>query len=195
MRRWYFGSAAILCLGTLAVFGPRLLSGGKAPEPPAAEIPAPKIAKSKIDKVTVYPNSALVTREVEVPAGNGLVELVVAPMPDQIVPATMYSEGADGIRILTTRFSTRQVLEDTSEERRKLETEQDKYQVTATRIDSEMTSCQKNMDLLNKLEATTEKSTRTGDEIIAVSKATIHGAAAFREVQGNRRPERAETPQ
>ena len=79
-----------------------------------------KIASSRIDKVTVYPNSALVTREVEVPAGDGLVELTVSPMPHQIVPATMYSEGAEGLRILTTRFSTRQTFEDTSEERRKL---------------------------------------------------------------------------
>src|SRR5258707_14282957 len=125
MRRWYFVSAAILCFALLATFGPRLLSGGKAEEPntPAAA----KIAKSKIDKVTVYPNSALVTREVDVPDGAGLVELVVAPMPEQIVASTMYTEGADGIRVLTTRFSTRQVLEDTSEERRKMVTENRKH--------------------------------------------------------------------
>jgi hypothetical protein len=42
--------------------------------------------------------------------------------------------------------------------------------VVAAKIDSEAISCQKNMDLLSKLEGTTEKSTRTGDEIILVSK-------------------------
>src|SRR5207302_7503524 len=110
-------------------------------------------------------------REVDVPEGNGLVELVVAPMPEQIIPSTMYSEGGDGIRILTTRFSTRQVLEDTSEERRKLETEKEKYQVVAAKIDSETNSCMKNMEMLIKLEGVTEKSgTRSGDEIIAMSK-------------------------
>jgi Domain of unknown function (DUF4139)/N-terminal domain of unknown function (DUF4140) len=168
MRRWYFGSVAMIGLLTLALAGPRLLSGGKAEEPGAPA--APKIARSKIERVTVYPNSALVTREVEVPDGTGLVELVVSPMPDQIVPSTMYSEGAEGIRILTTRFSTRQVLEDTSEERRKLEAEKEKVQVLATKLESEMGSCQKNMDFLNKLEGATDKSTRSGDEIIAVSK-------------------------
>src|ERR1700676_5032318 len=136
MRRWYFGSATILCLAVVAVLGPRLLSGGKAEEP--APPPAAKFAKSKIDKVVVYPNSALVTREVDVPAGAGLVELVVAPMPEQIVPSTMYSEGTDGIRVLTTRFSTRQVLEDTSEERRKLDAEKEQLQVVASKLDSEM---------------------------------------------------------
>jgi hypothetical protein len=171
MRRRYFAIACTLCLAGLAICGPRLLSGGKAP--PAAADPgpsAPKIARSKIDKVVVYPNSALVTRDVEVPPGTGLVELVVAPMPDQIVPSTMYSEGADGVRVLTTRFSTRVVAEDTSEERRKLESEQEKYQVVAAKIDSETASCQKNVEFLAKLEATTDKSTRTGDEIIAVAK-------------------------
>jgi hypothetical protein len=168
MRRWYFGSVAVLGVAVVAVLGPRLLSGGKADE--ANTAPAAKIAKSKIDRIVVYPNSALVTREVEVPDGGGLVELTVAPMPEHIVPSTMYSEGTDGIRILTTRFSTRQVLEDTSEERRKLEAEKEKLDVIASKIESEMVSCQKNMDLLVKLEATTEKSTRTGDEIVTVSK-------------------------
>jgi hypothetical protein len=167
MRRWYFATASILCLVVTAVLGPRLLSGGKTADPTP---PAGKVARSKIDKVVVYPNSALVTRDVEVPAGNGLVELLVAPMPEQIVPSTMYAEGGDGIRVLTTRFSTRVVAEDTSEERRKLESEQEKYQVTAAKIDSDIASCQKNAEFLGKLETTTDKPTRTGDEIIAVAK-------------------------
>src|SRR5712692_1702292 len=166
MRRWYFGAAAILCLPLAAAFGPVLWSGGKAQE--AANPSAPKIAKSKIDKVTVYPNNALVTREVDVPAGNGLVELTVTPMPDQIVPSTMYSEGGDGLRVLTTRFSTRVVLEDTSEERRKLEAELEKFQVIGSKIDSEPSSLQKNIELLNTLEGAADKPTRTGDEVIAV---------------------------
>jgi len=147
-----------------------LWSGGKTQEPAEAQPAAPKLAKSRIDKVTVYPNTALVTREVEVPDGTGLIELTVSPMPPQIVASTMYSEGGSGLRVLTTRFSTRQVLEDVSEERRKLEAEQEKYQVLGTKIESEITSLQKNMDLLNKLEAATQIGTRTGDEVIALAK-------------------------
>src|SRR5438132_8952459 len=112
MGRWFLGSGVILCLPLIAAFGPVLWSGGKtevAQDTPAA----PKIATSRIDKVTVYPSNALVTREVDVPAGNGLIELTITPMPNQIVPSTLYSEGADGLRVLTTRFTTRQVLEDT----------------------------------------------------------------------------------
>jgi hypothetical protein len=170
MRRWLCGSAAVLCVPLVAAFVPVLWSGGKAEVAPESNPAAAKIAKSKIERVTVYPNSALVTREVDVPEGTGLVELTITPMPDQIVPSTMYSEGSEGIRVLTTRFTTRQVLEDTSEERRKLETELEKIQVLATKIDSEIGSLQKNLDLMNKLESITEKGKHTGDEVIAMAK-------------------------
>ena len=165
MYRWFLGSAAILCLPLAATFGPRLWSSGRAEITISAANPAvPKIAKSRIDRVTVYPNNALVTREVEVPDGAGLVELTVTPMPDQIVPSTMYSEAGDGLRVLTTRFTTRQVLEDTSDERRKLEAEAEKYQVIAAKIESDIVNLQKNMDLLNKLEGIAQKGSHTGDE-------------------------------
>ena len=171
MRRWFLGSAVILGLPLIAAFGPVLWSGGKTqPAQEAAGSTATKMAKSKIDKVTVYPDSALVTREVEVPDGAGLVELTITPMPDRIVSSTMYSEGGDGLRVLTTRFTTRQVLEDTSEDRRKLEAEMEKYQVVGSKIDSEVGSLQKNIELLSKLEGITEKGKHTGDEVIALAK-------------------------
>src|SRR5215470_14212184 len=113
MRRWFLRSTLVV-YAFLAIFGSLLWSGDPAKD--ASMAPAAKLAKSRIDKVTVYPNNALVTREVEVPDGAGLIELTITPMPDQIVPSTMYSEAGDGLRVLTTRFSTRQVLEDTSED-------------------------------------------------------------------------------
>jgi uncharacterized protein (TIGR02231 family) len=150
------------------IAGSALLSRSEAQD--ANPQPASRLAKSRIDKVTVYPNNALVTREVEVPAGNGLIELTIAPMPDQIVPSTMYSEGSEGLRVLTTRFSTRQVLEDTSEERRKLEAEKERYDITASRIASEIMNLAKNAEMLNKIESVAEKGKYTGDEVIAMAK-------------------------
>src|SRR6516165_11239906 len=170
MRRWHLISAAAIGFAVLVILGPRLLSGDKDKEQAAAAAPAAKIAQSKIDKVVVYPNSALVTREVDVPAGAGLVELTVAPMPEQIIPNTMYTESANGIRVLTTRFSTRKVLEDTSEERRKLEAEKEKYDIVGATLDSEMVTCQNNANLLAKLEASAQDPKRPGDEVIAVAK-------------------------
>jgi hypothetical protein len=171
MRRRLFGSAAMLCVPFVAGSAFMLWSGAAAQEGAAEAAPAaPKIARSKIDKVTVYPNSALVTREVEVPDGAGLIELTITPMPDQIVPSTMYSEAGGGLRVLTTRFTTRHVLEDTSEERRKFEAEMEKYQVIAAKIESDIVSLQKNMELLTKLEAVADKGKHTGDETIAMAK-------------------------
>ena len=94
MRRYYFGLTAILSLALLAAYGPSLFSGG-GKEKDADNSVAPKIANSKIAKVTVYPNSALVTREVEVPGGAGSFELVVTPLPEHTVNSSLYSEGAD----------------------------------------------------------------------------------------------------
>jgi hypothetical protein len=175
MRRWFFGPA-VVSLGVLAALGSHLLSGNNAKQ---ADTPAaPKNTMSRITRVTVYHNSALVTREVEVPDGAGLAELVINPMPPHVVTSSLYAEGAEGIRVLTTRYRTRQVLEDTSEERRKLEAEKEKLQVIAAKIQSEMTSIQQNMNLVGKLEGFTEKTALTstekgglnGDTVITLAK-------------------------
>jgi hypothetical protein len=163
------GLAALLSL-SCAGLGLALFSGGSnASETEENQAPS-KAATSRIEKVTIYPNSALVTREIDVPDGNGLIELVINPMPDQIVPNTMYSEPGDGLRVLTTRYSTRPIFEDTSVERRKLEAELEQLQIQAVKIDSDIVSMQTNMALLNKLEAVTEKGKHSGDEVITLSK-------------------------
>ena len=74
------------------------------------------IAASRVAAVTVYPSSALVTREVDVPAGKGIVELAVSPLPPPAIHSSLYSEGTDGIRVLTTRFRSRPILQDTRED-------------------------------------------------------------------------------
>ncbi len=58
----------------------------------------------------------LVSREVAVPEGQGLVEVVVTPLPPTILPGSLYTEGGDGLRVLSTRFRTRAVQEDTRAE-------------------------------------------------------------------------------
>src|SRR5204862_1351544 len=76
----------------------------------------PTTAPSKVTAVTVYQDSALVTREVQAPAGAGPMELIVSPLPAQTIDSSLYSEGTDGIRILTTRFRTRAIKEDMRQE-------------------------------------------------------------------------------
>ena len=99
-----------------------------APAEPAPEIvaqdvrgpeegnPAPRPVTSKIVAVTVYQGQALVTREVSVPEGEGTVELIVTPLPPQTVDGSLHTEGTDSLRVLSTRFRTRAVKDDTRQD-------------------------------------------------------------------------------
>src|SRR5205807_7578252 len=131
--RWLLTAGLAFGAGCLAVAlwaRPARDEAAKAEEPP-------KAAASRIAAVTVYPNSALVTREVDVPAGQGSMELVVTPLPPQVVSTSLYSESADGIRVLTTRFRSRPVKEDTREEVRKLEDEVRRLQMNAQKLQAD----------------------------------------------------------
>jgi len=150
----------------------------------------PKAANSKIVAVTVYPNSALVTREVDVPAGNGVVELVVTPLPQHTINSSLYSESSDGIRVLSTRFRIRPVREDTREEVRKLEDEIKKLQQNAQRLQAEMEALKQNMALIAKLEGYTAASTTHATEKGKLdSKETIELAKYLMEGRGEKTKE------
>lgn len=159
-----------------------------APEPAAkvADLPPPpKVAPSRVVGVTVYPQNALVTREVTVPEGMGTLELVVNPLPPQTVNSTLYSEGTDGIRVLTTRYRTRPIREDTREEVRKLEAQLKELQLSGQKLQSDMKVMEQNLQMLGKLEGftgaslqhQTEKGTLNADSVIALSKHIMDGRA------------------
>src|SRR5262249_22534020 len=152
--KWMFLSVGVVPLGLVVLAAQSPDAGGKADK--AAE---PKTATSRIVKVVVYPNSALVTREVQVPAGDGVTEVVVSPLPQHVVQSSLYSEGGNGTRILSTRFRTRQVLEDTREDVRKLEDELKKLHLSTQKIVAESKAIEQNMAMLGKLENFTSVTT------------------------------------
>lgn len=137
-----------------------------------------KIATSRVTTVTVYPNSALVTREVDVPAGMGTLELTVTPLPPTTVNSSLYTEGTDGIRVLTTRFRSRPILEDTREDVRKLQDELKQLQLSREKLEAEIKATQSNAKTLDKMEnflsvttvQATEKGVLNSDSAIAMSK-------------------------
>src|SRR5262249_34787074 len=145
---------------------------------PANANPAVKIAASRVVAVTVYPNSALVTREVDVPAGAGTVELTVSPLPPTTVNSSLYTEGTDGLRVLTTRFRSRPVLEDTREDVRKLQEELRSLQLAREKLEAEIKAVQSNGQMFGKMEnfmsVTTMQSAEKGqlnsESAIALSK-------------------------
>ncbi len=188
MKRKVFvlvGALALCLVGLLMVKG-RTDEPPAPPRdrPPEAEVPPPKVAASKIVNVTVYPDSALVTREVEVPAGPaGTVELVVSPLPERTVDSSLYSEGGDGLRVLTTRFRTRPIKENTREEVRKLEEKARSLKLAAEKLQADLEACTQNMAMLGKLEnftaASTQHATEKGkldpDATIALAKYLMDG--------------------
>ncbi len=119
---------------------------------------AVKPAPSKVTAVTVYANTALVTREVTVPEAAGLTEVIVSPLPPFTMQSSLYAEGNDNARVLSVRYRTRAIAEDTREEVRKLETEIKGLQAKAQGFEADMKAMAENMKLLDKLEGFTAKS-------------------------------------
>jgi uncharacterized protein (TIGR02231 family) len=166
---------------------PKEGSAAEAARAPAPETTTPgvKLASSRITGVTVYSNSALVTREVDVPDGRGIVELTVSPLPPTTVYSSLYTEGNDSNRILTTRFRSRPVKEDTREEVRKIEDELKKIQLTQQKVKADLEALKQAMGLYTKLEnftsASTQHATEKGkldsDATIALAKYLIDSRA------------------
>ncbi len=194
MKNWLVPSCLLLAA---AAAGTALFvrADGAAPAPapgrPPQHSPKPaaepvKAAASHIAQVTVYQNNALVTREVEVPACVGTMELVVTPLPPTTVNSSLYSEGGDGILVLATRFRTRPIREDTREEVRKLEAQLKERAQEAAKLQSDMEAVKQNLQLIGKLENftaagtqhTTEKGTLNGETVIALTKYVMDTRAA-----------------
>jgi uncharacterized protein (TIGR02231 family) len=125
--------------------------------PPAAAQPAsePATAANKIVTVTVYQGTALVTRSVDVPQGTGLTELVVRPLPPQTIDTSLFTEGADGLRVLTTRIRTRAVMDDTRAEVRAKQDQINQLNNKNQEIQKRQEVISQNLALLSKLEAFT----------------------------------------
>ena len=128
---------------------PKDAKNPKGPLQPALEV---KIAASRVAAVTVYPFSALVTREVDVPEGKGTIELTVSPLPPTILPSSLYSEGSDGLRVLTTRFRSRPIQQDTREDVRKLQEELAQLALSREKLEGDIKAIDENFKMLNKLE-------------------------------------------
>lgn len=185
MSRYWTGWIAGLALSAGVVFGQDAPPAQPAEEvkverggAPAPEVPGPRSATSRVTAVTVYHGNALVTREVDLPVGKGHVEVVVAPLPSQTIDSSLYTEGTDGIRVLSTRFRSRAVKEDTREEVRAKEEEIKKLQADAQRIQKEIQVIEQNLQMLSKLENFTaatmaqlsEKGVLNGETTITLTK-------------------------
>jgi len=151
--------SAALCF--VACLGCAQLAPRADQSSPASGPSVPQAAASRIVTVTVYQGQALVTREVSVPKGEGTVELVVTPLPPQTVDNSLYTEGADGVRVLSTRFRTRAVKNDTRREVRAKEEQLKKLSADAQKLQKEVAVHEQDLQYLQKLEGFTGASLTT----------------------------------
>src|SRR5436190_11609574 len=150
-RLWVSMGVVFLAAGLLAAGSMVMLRAVHA-EAKKAEAAEFKPASSRIDHVTVYQNNALVTREVDVPEGVGTMELVVSPLPAQTVNTSLYSEGSEGMRVLTTRFRLRPIKEDTREEVRKAEAQLKQLLDEGQKFQADIKTIEDNLKMVSKLE-------------------------------------------
>jgi hypothetical protein len=152
---------------------------------------SPRPAPSKITDVTVYQGQALVTREVSAPAGDGTIELVVTPMPAQAIEGSLYTEGAEGLRVLSTRFRTRAVKDDTRAEVRAKEELLKKLKTDSQRLEKEIGVQAEDLRYLQKLEGftgtalsgLTEKGRLDSEPILTLSRFVMENRGAKTKVE------------
>lgn len=78
-------------------------------------------AESQIAEVTLYRDQAQVVRSVEVPAGQGPIEVVVTGLPEQILGSSLFAEGGEQVDVRAVRFRQRVVGQEPREEIRELD--------------------------------------------------------------------------
>ncbi len=135
-------------------------------------------AASKITNVTVYQGQALVTREVTVPEGEGTLELLVTPLPARVDGGSLHTEGADGLRVLSTRYRSRAVKDDTRQEVRTKEQLVQRLRTDNKRLSKEIKVHEEDLKYLEKLggftgtalAGLTEKGRLDSEPIVALSK-------------------------
>ena len=114
---------------------------------------------------------------VGVSEGNGAFELVVTPLPPHVLDGSLYSEGGDGVRVLTTRLRRRPIQEDRREEVRKLETVAADLAQKTRKLQAEIKVCEVDLAFVGKLEhvAAADKTKLDSGETIGLAKYVMDG--------------------
>ncbi len=87
----------------------------------SAQAAEPTVTEGRISAVTVYQGQALVTRELEVIGVQGLLELVVTNLPENVIPGSLFAEPSDGTQIRSVLYRNRPVADDMRQEVRELD--------------------------------------------------------------------------
>ena len=81
-----------------------------SPPEPAHDAPLPQevpVQQGVVQRVTLYRDQALVTRVIEVPAGEGVQEIRVGQLPELVVSESVFAEGDAGTEVRSVRITRR----------------------------------------------------------------------------------------
>lgn len=106
----------------------------------------------KMTAVTVFQGQALVTREVDMPDAEGLVEVIVKNLPERILAGSLYAEPADGVEIRSVRYRVRPIEGDSREEVRTLDEHTKNLKDEQRELAAKVVGLNKREAYLNKLE-------------------------------------------
>lgn len=100
----------IILLFLCVLTPPAILNAQLSPEnrTPNTEA-APTQVKSEIRHVTLYRDQALITRELKIPAGNGLRSFVVRGLPSTAVIKSLFAESSGALEIRGLRISPQEL--------------------------------------------------------------------------------------
>jgi hypothetical protein len=81
----------------------------------------PVTTEGRVSAVTVYQGQALVTREVEIENADGLLEVVVAGLPESVLPGSLFAEPDGEVQVRSVRYRARPIEADVRQEVRELD--------------------------------------------------------------------------
>lgn len=119
-----------------------------APVVSAESITAP----GKVVAVTVYQGQALVTRELELPETEGLVEIVVTELPERLQAGSLYAEPGEDVEVRSVRARVRPSDKAPSEEVNELEQQATEVRHRLESIAREKQLLKQRSEYLNQLE-------------------------------------------
>jgi hypothetical protein len=120
----------------------------------------------------------------------------VTPLPPQTVDSSLYAEGTDGVRVLSTRYRTRAVREDTREEVRAKEMQIRTLKLEAQRLQKEIEVSDQNLQLLTKLESFTSATMQQlAEKGLLNSEATLSLTRYVMEARGDKSAEQVSQQQ
>jgi hypothetical protein len=120
------------------------------------------MTKGRIDAVTVYRGQAMVTRAIDVGAGElGLREIVVTDLPSRVLPTSLFAESDPGVQVRSVLYRERAVQDDIREGVKDIDAQLATLTQSLTQADRDRQVLQQNLDYLTKLEAFTATTATT----------------------------------